>query len=288
MHHMTRIAAALAALAAALLLAPAARAAEPLPITDVSPADGASLPPTPTGGIAWQIATATAPQDANVAITVATNPALGPDGTLPTDNRVDFFFLVPSNPPGLWSNRSDPGPNAWSADVGTYYWQAVATWTDAAGVFHSAASPVERLGIGVTPAPLPGTGTGGGNGAGGGAGSNRTTLAMSSLDATFYVRALIRRQTKRTPAGLHYGCKPLNSRSFRCRPTWRDSRNRYSSTIATFTHTRASGRIVAKATARGVRSSRQCLRRGTVSRCGKTFHWTVTLATRPIPPSGSG
>lgn len=284
---MPRIAATLIAAAALVLaLVPGARAAEPLPLSDVFPADGSALPPTPTGGIPWRIAVSAPPPDASVAITVATSPALGPDGTLPTDNRVDFFFLSPTDPPALWLGRSDPGPNAWSADPGTYYWQAVATWTDATNVFHSAASTVQRLGIGGPPAgPAPGAGAGAGTGTGTAGGSpsatTRTTLAMSSLDATFYVRALIRQRTKRTPAALRFGCRKLDSRSFRCRPTWRDSRNRYTSTVATFTHARSGGRIVARATARGLRSTLTCLRRGTVKRCGTAFRWRATIAARP-------
>jgi hypothetical protein len=284
---MTRIVVTLlAAAAAALVLAPAAQAVDPLPLSAVSPANGAFRPPTPTGGLAWQFVATGPPADANVAVTVSSSPTTGPDGTLPNDNRLDFFFLsADPSVPNQWEGLSDPGPNAWSADLGVYYWQAVATWTDAAGVFHSAASAVEKLTIGTPPATPPPSPTGGG-GAGGGQGpagaGSRTTLAMSSLDAPFYIRTLIRRRTKRTPTALHYACKRLKTSSFRCRPTWRDSRNVYASTTATLTHVRSGGRVVAHATLTGRRASRTCTRRRSVRSCGVRFTWKATLATRPL------
>jgi hypothetical protein len=120
---------------------------------------------------------------------------------------------------------------------------------------------------------------------GAGAGGVRTTLAMSSLDAPFYIRQLIRQRTKRTPVGLRFGCKRRTSRSFRCRPTWHDRRNAYSATTATLTHTRSGERVVAHATLTGLRASRTCIRRRSVRACGVRFRWTATLAGRPI---GSG
>jgi hypothetical protein len=142
-------------------------------------------------------------------------------------------------------------------------------------VFHSAASPVLRLGIGTAPPPpaAPPPGSGGA--------APRTTLGMSALDATFYVRAVIRRHTGRPPVKLRYGCARLSSVSFRCRPTWRDSRNTYTAT-ATFSHSRTGARIVAKATVSGRRASRQCSRRRSVKSCARAFRWrAVTAARRP-------
>jgi hypothetical protein len=282
---MTRIVVTLLAAAAALALAPAAQAVDPLPLSNQNPANGAFRPPTPTGGISWQFTVTGPPPGADVAVTVSSSPVTGPDGTLPTDNRLDFFFLS-ENPaaPGQFSGLSDPGPNAWSANLGTYFWQAVATWTDAAGVFHSAGSVIEKLTIGTPPAAPPPSPNGGPGGAGAGAG-DRTTLAMSSLDAPFYVRTLIRQRTKRTPVGIHYACKRLKSSSFRCRPTWRDRRNVYARTTATLTHVRAGGRVVAHVSLSGVRASRTCTRRRSVRSCGVRFRWRATLATRPLGSS---
>jgi hypothetical protein len=277
---MTRLVVTLLAVGGALLLAPAAQAVDPLPLSNQNPANGAFRPPTPTGGIPWQFTVTGPPPGADVAVTVSPSPVTGPDGTLPTETRLDFFRLQ-ENPaaPGQFSGLSDPGPNAWSADLGPYFWQAVATWTDAAGVFHSAGSVIERLTIGTPPPTPPPSPTGGPGTTGAGA---RTTLAMSSLDAPFYVRALIRQRTKRQPVGLHFACKRLRSSAFRCRPTWRDSRNVYSATTATLTHARAGGRVVARATLSGLRASRACTRRRSVRSCGVRFRWKATLATRPL------
>jgi hypothetical protein len=275
MSTMIRSVVALLAAGAALLLAPAARAVDPLPLARATPADGAFVPPTPTGGIPWQIAITGPPPGAEVRVTVATSRTLGPDGVLPTDNRADAFVLAESpTTPGTYAGRSDPGPNAWSADAATYFWQVTATWTEATGVFHSAASEVQRLVIGTPPPAPPPTAPGRSPS------STRTTLAMSSLDATYYVRTLIRRRTGRPPVALHYGCARLTSRSFRCRPRWRDSRNVYSGT-ATFTHSRAGSRIVASGTLSGRRASRRCTRSRTVRSCGRAFRWRAATAPRP-------
>lgn len=272
----------LLAVTAALLLAPPALAVDPLTVSRTTPADRALVPPTPTGGIPWQVTLAGVPDDANVSVTVSTSPATGGDGvTLATENRDDFFFVTPTGTPGTFAGRSDPGPNAWSAVVATYFWQLIATWTDAGGVFHSAAGPIVRLFIGTTlppgAAPAPGTGTGTATGRPG----VRPTLRMSVLDPPYYVRALIRSHTTRTPVRLRYGCARLNTRSFRCRPTWRDSRNVYSAT-ATFTHARSGSRVVARATVTGRRASRQCTRTRSVKACGRPFRWRATILARPL------
>jgi hypothetical protein len=270
---MRRSLALLLVLAAALLLTTSAGAADPLTITSSTPSDGDFRPPTPTGGIPFQVVLAGVPADANVSVTIASSATTNADGLLPTDNRVDFFFLAQSGAAGSYLASSDPGPNAWSADLGTYFWQVQATWTDAAGVLHSAAGPVERLSIG-TPPP-------GGTSPAPTGGRTRTTLAMSSVDAPYYVRQAIRRHTKRTATRLRFNCARLSSRSFRCRPTWRDSVGQYSAT-ATISHSRRAGRIVATATVRGQRATRQCLRNGSLKSCRRAFRWQSVIAARPL------
>jgi hypothetical protein len=284
---MTRSVVTLLAVAAALLLAAPATAqtVEPLTFRTATPPDRAVFAPMPTGGIAWGITGL--PTGAQVLVTVASDPATGPDGTLPNDNRVDFFFLSEDAAnPGAYSGMSDPGPNAWTATAATYYWQVRATWTDAAGTFHSAASKVETIFIGT--APPPGTPPAGQPTAPGqspspspSGGVPRTTLAMSALDATFYVRAVIRQRTHRQPRNLRARCARRSSRSFRCRPSWRDSRNVYSGTV-TFTHARTRGRIVARSTFTGRRASRRCTRTRTVASCARRFRWHTVTAARPL------
>jgi hypothetical protein len=150
-----------------------------------------------------------------------------------------------------------------------------ATWTDATSVFHSAASNIERLVIGTPPPSAPPSAPGQSPS------SARTTLAMSALDATYYVRAVIRQRTRRSPRNLRYRCARLSSRSFRCRPSWRDTRNIYSATVS-FTHARTGGRIVARGTFSGLRASRQCVRSRTVKSCGRPFRWHAVTAARPV------
>jgi hypothetical protein len=272
---MTRFLAAVLTLAALLAVAAPAGAADPLTVKSSTPADGARVPLTPTGGIPWQITAAGVPADAEVSVTISSTGAIGGDGvTLSTADRADFF-VVSSDAPGSWSGRSDPGPNAWSATAGTYFWQVIATWTDAGGVFHQAVSGVARLFLGVAPPPAATTTPRPG------AAQRRTTLRMSSADATFYVRSVIRLRTKRAPARLRFGCARVATRTYRCRPTWRDSRNSYTAT-ASFTHIRSGGRVVTRATVTGRRASLQCVRQRSFSQCAQRFRWRATLAARPV------
>jgi hypothetical protein len=270
---------------AALVLAAPAGAVDPIVLTSATPPDGAVIAPQPVGGIAWQIAGA--PPAADVLVTVSTSPATAPDGvTLSDQDRVDFFFLSESpTAPGAYTGASDPGPNAWSGTAATYYWQVRATWTDASSVFHEAAGKIQRLFVGT--APPAGTPSGKPSGKppgtpsapGQSPASARTTLAMSALDATSYVRAVIRRRTGRQPSNLRYGCARVSTRSFRCRPSWRDSRNLYSATV-TFTHARAGQRIVAGGTFSGRRASRRCAQTRTVASCGRAFRWHAVTPAR--------
>jgi hypothetical protein len=270
-----------AAPAQAVVLAPPSQAVEPLALTGATPADGAVVAPQPTGGIPWQIGSA--PPEASVLVTISTSPATAADGvTLADENRVDFFFLAESpTTPGAYSGLSDPGPNAWSGTAATYYWQMRATWTDASAVFHTAASRIQRLVIGTAPPAAAPSAPGQPSAPGRSPSSARTTLAMAAPDATYYVRTVVRQRTRRQPRNLRYRCARVSSRSFRCRPSWRDSRNIYSATV-TFTHARTGQRIVARGTFKGRRASRRCTGRRTVRRCGRPFRWRAVTAARPV------
>jgi hypothetical protein len=285
--------------AAVLFVLPAqalaqAPAPETLTLTNASPADGATVPLTPTGGIPWQIAFTGPPADAAVSVTVTSSPDTGPDGVSLLDaNRVDFFFITTTDAtPGVYAGKSDPGPDAWSEAAGGFYWQVRATWTDAAGMFHAAVSPIERIGVGTKAPPAlttPGSANAPGSPTAPGqspSSTPRTTLAMASADATFYVRRVIRQRTKRQPRSLRVRCRRASSRSFRCRPTWRDSVNTYTATV-TFTHSRSGQRILVRGTVRGRRASLRCTRTRSLRSCQRSFRWTVRTTARPVTTSRS-
>jgi hypothetical protein len=271
---MTRILVVLMTLAALLVVAAPAGAADPLTVKSSTPKDGGRVPLTPTGGIPWQISVAGVPADAQVSLTVSSSAATGPDGTLTTADRADFVFLSPDATATNWSGKTDPGPNAWSATAGTYSWQIIATWTDARGAFHQAVSGVAKLFVGVAPPPAATTPKPG-------ARTRRTSLRMVPADATFYVRSMIRLRTKRTPTRLRFGCARTAARTFRCHPAWRDSRTTYQAT-ASFTHLRSGTRIVTRAAVTGRRASLQCVRQRSFARCAQRFTWRATLPARPV------
>lgn len=266
---MNRLILAIAAAAAtALLAAPVAQAVEPLVLASVTPADGTVYAAQPQYGVSWQI-TGGPPAGASVTLSVSSTPATGTDGATLSDlNRVDFTILAASSTDvGVYQGVSNAGPGWWTNIPGTYYWQIHATWTEfppypASPIFHDAVSPIQRIVIQAPQQPAPSQP----------APVSQPSLAMSSTDAAYYVRALIRLKTKRQPHNLHYACGRVATRSFRCRPSWRDSRSIYAGTVK-FTHFLESGQIVAHGAFNGLRASRSCLRTHSVKRCARSVHW---------------
>jgi hypothetical protein len=117
----------LAAIIAAVMLtcAPASLAAEPLVVTSVSPANGATLPPSQA--IPFEVVVAT-PLAYEMHIEVSSQNILGQDGGLANDFQADYFRTVQSDAyPSIFRGQS---VNAWPSAPGRYYWQVDVAYSD--------------------------------------------------------------------------------------------------------------------------------------------------------------
>jgi hypothetical protein len=113
------------ALGVAFMLWPATAAADPLPVTTTSPANGATIMGLTGAGqsVPFEVTSPLADLT-GVYVEVASQPApLGQDGTLAADFELDYFPLQESDAyPGTYRGLSNDG-RAWAQTPGTYYWQ---------------------------------------------------------------------------------------------------------------------------------------------------------------------
>jgi hypothetical protein len=106
----------IAALLVSGVLASASLAAEPLPITSTSPADGATIP-IPDGLIVFQFTTPLDLDDAHIVV----GTQLEQDGTLARSDEVDYFTVdVSDSDPRTYREVAS---YSWTQHPGTYYWQ---------------------------------------------------------------------------------------------------------------------------------------------------------------------
>jgi hypothetical protein len=273
-----RLAGALIALAALLPFASGAHAAQPMPYSALSPDDGfahtVSSWPRATDAEMFDFFVDTSSPPATIPfliLEVSTQNTPGQDGTLADDFRVDYELLNRSDAyPTQFRARTSPAA-PWLAQPGTYYWQVSYSNYD----YTTGCSPCIYVtpvrSIQITPRPqppqpVPTVPTQ----------QSSPDLMMRTSDAHYYVRTMIRRKTGRTPRGLRYKCARLTTRSFRCRPSWHDSRYVFAGT-AVFRHFLGSDRqVYASVSFSGLRASRSCVRRqGGVKSCAHRVRWQV-------------
>jgi hypothetical protein len=269
----------LLAFAPVALSAGTAIAAESLPFTTMTPEDGAVVTQTAYGNVQWIVTGG--PKDAySISVRLSQTPDVGTDGqTLSDLHTVGLVGLGQSTTDvGVFRGASVPGPSTWTNYPGTYYWQASASWTetipddpntpiyDPKYVSHSALSQIRRIVVQApqapqapapTPQPQPTT----------------SPLQMTAYQARYYTRTFIRQRTHRRPTALWYGCSRLSTRSFRCLPSWRDSRYSYRGT-AQFRHFFGSdSKVYASARFDGRRARNSCLKGRSFSSCATAVHW---------------
>ncbi len=273
-----RLAGASIALLVALSFVSVAHAVEPLPYSAFSPDDGfahtVSSWPRATDAEMFDFFIDTSSPPATVpflVLEVSRQNIPGQDGTLADDFRVDYELLYRSDAyPTQFRARTSPA-SPWLAQPGTYYWQAsYSNYTTGCNpcVY---VTPVRSIQITPRPQPpqpqpVPTVPTQ----------QPSPDLMMRTSDAQYYVRTMIRRKTGRSPRGLRYRCARLTSRSFRCRPSWYDSRYAFAGT-AVFRHFLGSDReVYASVSFSGLRASRSCVRRhGSVERCARRVRWQM-------------
>jgi hypothetical protein len=97
-----------------------------LPMTGSTPAAGARIDPAPTP-VAWEIDGSVKNTESSLQIEVSTSNALGSDGALDPTYVTDVFPLYEDlGGTGSYTGQSVGGVGQWQNKPGTYYWMAVA------------------------------------------------------------------------------------------------------------------------------------------------------------------
>ena len=244
----------------ALAIAPAgAAAAEPLPFTTMSPADGATFAPN-TADIPFELSSPN--QRMIVDVEVATQNVPDQDGSFLGEFTVDYFPLSRGDAaPGTYRGTSNS--SSWSRTPRTYYWQASATEErveDGKIVSYKYLGPVRTLTIKSPPPPVAPPAT-------------KPDLTMTPTDVRYYTKVFIRNKTRRAASGMRRQCSRRSYRSFGCTLSWRNRSLVYAGN-AQYTHFNEGAEVFAQATFFGVRASIQCLRRLSVRQCSRPVRWS--------------
>jgi hypothetical protein len=91
---------------------------------------------------------------------------------------------------------------------------------------------------------------------------------VTAAQARSYVRRIIRNRTHHTPIIDRYGCLRSSNSAFVCQAAWHDTKKTYQATLRL-----ADRGSTISYTVQGRRASRGCVRRHSLSHCGKTFRW---------------
>jgi hypothetical protein len=102
---------------------------QPLPMTGSTPANAARVDPTPTP-VPWDIDGSVKNTESSLQIEVSTSNALGSDGSLDPAYVTDIFPLYENlGATGSYTGQSVGGVGQWQNKPGTYYWMAIARFS---------------------------------------------------------------------------------------------------------------------------------------------------------------
>ncbi len=246
------------------VLASGSSAAEPLPVSSTSPANGATIP-LPTGPVPFEVVVpVTHPYSMSVEVSTQNIP--GQDGSLADDYRKDFFSLFKSDAyPTIYRGQSEyvAGGNWWSSTPGTYYWQVHAYYSDGeAPYFHDYLSPVYTLVIAPAAAP-PSV-----------AESPPGTIAPLTLSESYAaVKEIIRNETGKPAHHLSNKCRKTSTYRAICQADWTSSAR---TTASTFLYSGTFG-LIAGTTNHflflGLRARYGCAKRHGARRCAHKVSW---------------
>jgi hypothetical protein len=250
-----------------------AHAAEVLPVTSVSPANGATIP-LPTEGIRFEIQSPivfNSPECVGLPYLAVSSqnvlnqiPGSRDEGHLATDFQVDFRQTVPSQAyPGLLWAVSNFVPNGrwWSSTPGTYYWQVEGSCLVGSREY---LSPVYSLTI-APPAPAPSPPP---------VAPAATPHLLSVEEAYLSIKSIIRESTGRSAHRLSDRCTSRNTYAVACKAGWASTVHLSSSTLL------YSGNFFLEQQSNGFHTSfighrerSGCKRRLGVRRCASNVHW---------------
>jgi hypothetical protein len=242
---------------------------ETLPITALSPADGASM--APAGSLPVSFALASPVQASGLSVRVTSQSTLGQNGTLSDLNTLDEFALADSiTDPGNYRGVSNKGSILWNNHPGTYYWQIFGTAGNygtptPSDVCHAYASPVFTITV-TAPPPPPVTTP-----------SPRSVPTPSRLtfnDARSYAVTMIRQRTRHNISRGTITCTGVNDWTRHCNLAWASGGYSYHASGRFWNYVGSDGKAYWWYDFRGTRTSLTCAERHPRSYgCTQRFHW---------------
>ena len=239
-------------------------------VKSVTPADGATIPPSST--ITFQVKTDDPVSLAKVE--VATQPTLGQDGTLAQEFTVPWGLIVSMT-------RGDAFPDTYTGTAylfgqasyaGTYYWQMSYTRSESLPAppyvqTSTYTTPVYRLVIQPPPTTTPPTTTTPPP-------TPTPNQSMTLAQANGYVPRIIRRETRHNAYNLKRTCKRQASAAFDCSISWGTTRRLRSNSViyAGTLSLEDEGESIGYSF-EGLRATESCIRRKSVKRCARSVRW---------------
>jgi hypothetical protein len=231
---------------------------ESLPVTSSSPADGASVTPSPSSAVPFEVVSVHGA--AGFLVRVTTQNVLGDDGTLSDLNMADEFALAESTTNfGVYQGVSLTGPTHWTNVPGRYYWQIFgydSYFDPSTGtiVCHAYKSAVYTINV-VAPS--------------GGSGS---PPPITLSDAKRYATIMVRQRTHRTASGT-ISCSRVNSFTLHCNLAWTAGGYSYRASGRFWNYIASDGNAYWWYDFSGTRFALSCLAQHSRSWCGRHFRW---------------
>jgi hypothetical protein len=241
----------------------------PLPVSSVTPADGATVTQAAARVPFTLVSTL---HGVDISMRVSTQDVMGNTGVLSDLYQADFFGISESSTNfGYYSGVSNGGAPTWWTDVpGTYYWQALGVYLDTAS-YPSAcrlvASPVYTLHVVTPPAPPPAptpqpTTTP----------AARPPVMTGSVAKSLAVK-LIASKTHQHPR-VSGSCQEFNNTTASCHVAWTAGGSSYKAAGTIWDYLKG-GTSYWWYNVHGTRTTLACLARRQRSRsCTHPFHWT--------------
>ncbi len=230
--------------------APVSAAAEGLPTSLVSPADG-TIVETGTTLPPFETRTDLDVYGGTLYVEISTQNVLAQDGTLANDYRVGSLELFESDAsPGTYRNLPSATPPQWLATPGTYYWMAFGLKD---GILYR--TPVFTLEVRAPAEPA--------------------ADSLSRREALAVIPRIIGAETGRRPYRLGRRCSRLDEVTFECRIAWQTTRKlrRRTRVYAGDLTIQAQDASLAYAFD-GTTATWGCLKRRSLGWCGRPVRWS--------------
>ena len=236
-------------------------AAEPLPVTSVSPASGVTIP-LPSGPIPFEVVVPVA-HPYEMSIEVAKQSTLGPDGSLA--QRVDYFSANESTGMTTFRGNSNyASGGAWSSAPGTYFWQIDAHYLSVVPFeSHTYLSPVYTLTIAREVPPPPAE-----------LAPPASTPILPLAEAYAAIKEIIKHRSGHAAHHLQDKCRRTSQSQATCNATWLTAVHVSPNALVYSGDFHLDERVAGNYfTFLGIRARIGCSERFGVKHCASRVHW---------------